>query len=186
MAQLVGAPYLHQKVVFDSWSGYIPRLRFSTLVGEYVGGNQSMLLSYIDVSLSLSLSLSLSNQQIYHPVRIKNKIKCLSQWIFMNTSTEECPTTTLIIFIQCSTITACSKVEPFFFSAHFLFLIFKICLERERNINLLFNLFTQSLFDSCISSGIEPTTLVYRDDALTNWATTQGSAHFLSNFVKQY
>ena len=42
--------------------------------------------------------------------------------------------------------------------------------ERERNIDLLFHLFMHSLVVSymCPDQGIEPTNLVYWDDALTN------------------
>ena len=42
--------------------------------------------------------------------------------------------------------------------------------EREQNINLLFHLFMHSLVDSymCPDLGIEPTTLEYWDDALTD------------------
>ena len=47
---------IHQNVVVSiSWSGHIPRLQVHSLVGACVGGNQSMLLSHINVSLSLSL-----------------------------------------------------------------------------------------------------------------------------------
>ena len=38
-------------------SGHIARLRVQSSLGVYTGGNQSMFLSHIGVSLSLSLSL---------------------------------------------------------------------------------------------------------------------------------
>ena len=44
--------------------------------------------------------------------------------------------------------------------------------ERERERDFLFHLFMHSLVYSW--SGIEPTILVYQDDALTNWATQPG------------
>ena len=40
--------------------------------------------------------------------------------------------------------------------------------ERERNIDLLFHLFMHSLVASCMCPEVEPATLVYLDDALTN------------------
>ena len=45
---------------FDSQPGYKPRLQVQSLVRAHMGGNQSMFLSHIDVSLSLSLSVSVS------------------------------------------------------------------------------------------------------------------------------
>ena len=44
---------------FDSRSGHIPRLWVQLPVGAYMGGNQSMFLSYTDASLSVFPFLSL-------------------------------------------------------------------------------------------------------------------------------
>ena len=47
--------------------------------------------------------------------------------------------------------------------------------ERERTIDLLFHLFMHSLVSSYVPwPGIKPTTLVYQNNALTNWATKPG------------
>lgn len=55
-----------------------------------------------------------------------------------------------------------------------LFFFFKKWEEREHQV-LLFHLFMYSLVDSCMCLhawlGIEPITLAYRPNALTNWAT---------------
>ena len=64
-AQLVGESSHKPKVCsLDSQSGHMPRLRVRSqcrhvrsLVWAHMGGNQSMLLSHIDVFLSLPLSL---------------------------------------------------------------------------------------------------------------------------------
>ena len=59
VAPLVGGHPVHQRdegsIGFDSLSGHTPRLRFLSLFGVCIGGNQLMFLSHIDVSLSLPL-----------------------------------------------------------------------------------------------------------------------------------
>ena len=60
MAQLFGVSSCKPKGHgFNSQSGHIPRLWVRSLVGAHTGGNQSMFLSYINVSLSLPPFLSL-------------------------------------------------------------------------------------------------------------------------------
>ena len=52
---------LHNKGLWVRFRlGHIPKLQVQSPVEAYMGGNQSMFLSYIDVSLPLCLSLSLS------------------------------------------------------------------------------------------------------------------------------
>ena len=61
VAPLVGASACKPKSCgFSSWSGHIPGLWVRSPLRVYMGGNQSMFLSHIDVSLSSSLSLTLS------------------------------------------------------------------------------------------------------------------------------
>ena len=57
--------------------------------------------------------------------------------------------------------------------------------HTERKINLLFHLFMHSLVDSCILTwpGIEPTTLAYWDNALTNWVNQPGPTFSIFNLT---
>ena len=56
---------------FDSCSEHIPRLRVRSLVGACMGGNTSMFLFHIDVSISLPCPLS---KITYPQARFKKKI----------------------------------------------------------------------------------------------------------------
>lgn len=57
VAQLIGAsPCTLKGGGFHSQSGYMPRWRVQSWVGAHAGGNQSMFLAHIGVTLSLPLS----------------------------------------------------------------------------------------------------------------------------------
>ena len=61
VAQLSGAwSHAAKGWGFDSWSGHMPRLKVQSPVGAHIGGNQSVFLPHIDVSLCFSVSLSVS------------------------------------------------------------------------------------------------------------------------------
>ena len=57
VAELVGGlSHAPKGCWFSSWSGHIPRLQVRSLAKTGMGGNQSMFLSYVSVSLSHSFS----------------------------------------------------------------------------------------------------------------------------------
>ena len=65
MTQLVGVSSCTLKGHGFEGSGHIPGLHVQSLVGVHIGVNQSMLLSYINVSFSLFLPLPLKSINIY-------------------------------------------------------------------------------------------------------------------------
>ena len=69
---------------FDSWSGHMPGLWVQTPVGVCTGGNWSMFVSHIDLSLLLSLPPFPSLQKYINKIFFKKEqdanVCCWSQW----------------------------------------------------------------------------------------------------------